>query len=254
MRIDRASFLTADEKRAAVGYGPLLPSEVPAPFDAPPSGGTGVVSSLKFSPEQPRADAGNSDGGQWVDAGGGSGGFTDSRVLSDATPDNLALPGARLAQNDGSERYRVNISEEDARGGHTVKDHVGKSDDELLTILEQEVIHTPRYSYYKEAQSSFISRESANDFVNRILERNAPKVDAVASGLVDEAWLEDRFGFPTGKQAFRPGPEEPIYMRPTFKVGVLIRHDQRSKRGYTVHTAYPLNDSNADGGYSVQRQ
>ena len=111
-RLERTTFLTADEKRAAVGYGPMPVSEAqPAPFDAPPSGGTGVVSSLKYSPDQPRADAGNSDGGQWVDAGGGSGsstgsassggssgGTTDHRVLSDAIPDLIPAPGTQFAQ------------------------------------------------------------------------------------------------------------------------------------------------------------
>ena len=59
--------------------------------------------------------------------------------------------------------------------------------------------------------------------------------------VLEEEWLKARFGFPTGKEAYRPGPEEPIYIRPTHNVGVLIRHDNRSKRGYRVLTAYPLN-------------
>lgn len=64
------------------------------------------LAKTKFDPNQPRVPAGNPDGGQWT-SGGGSGGGTsnrrqrdpdEGRVLSDATPDNLQKPGARLAQ------------------------------------------------------------------------------------------------------------------------------------------------------------
>lgn len=49
-----------------------------------------------FDPNQPRVPAGNPDGGQWTGTGGSSGGT--GQVLSDATPDNLWKPGARVAQ------------------------------------------------------------------------------------------------------------------------------------------------------------
>jgi hypothetical protein len=207
-------------------------------------------------PDQPRVPRGDPEGGQWRDAGGGSGAASagsDDRVLSDANPDDVAKPGTQLAQAEDQQKYTGRIEEEDARGGHTVRDHARKSDAELLSTLEQEAIHTPAYSFYKEAQRSFLSRDSANDFVNRILEGNMQRVDAVANGAIAEAWLEVRFGYPTGKQAFRPCPEQPLYVRPTYKVGVLNRHDRRSKRGYTVHTAYPLNDSITGGGFRISR-
>ena len=92
-----------------------------------------------------------------------------------------------------------------------------------------------------DAQGSFLSLEAANDFTNRILQKNQTRVDAVASGATDEAWLPERFGYPTGKEAFHASADEPVYIRPTYYVGVLIRHDATSPRGYRVHTAYPLN-------------
>jgi HK97 family phage portal protein len=74
-RVERASFLTDDEKRAAVGYGPmpvepqaappfnppenLIPGMIPIPGDLP----------VKYSPSQPRDDH-----GRWTDGGGSSGG------------------------------------------------------------------------------------------------------------------------------------------------------------------------------------
>ena len=32
------------------------------------------------------------------------------------------------------------------------------------------------------------------------------------------------------------------YMRNTYNAGVIVRRDERSERGYTVITAYPLNE------------
>ena len=61
-----------------------------------------------FDPDQPRVPAGNPDGGQWTSGGGG--GLNDPRVLSDATPDDAWIPGARYAQSDGP-RYPVDLSE-----------------------------------------------------------------------------------------------------------------------------------------------
>jgi hypothetical protein len=53
----------------------------------------------KYSPDQPRVPAGNSDGGQWTDGSGSGTGRNDPRVLSDVTPDHEAKPGARYAAN-----------------------------------------------------------------------------------------------------------------------------------------------------------
>lgn len=73
-RIERASFLTLDEKRAAVGYGPA-PREEVVPrsdvADAPTFEGA-AAPFAKYDPNQPRVGAGNSDGGQWTDGGGSS--------------------------------------------------------------------------------------------------------------------------------------------------------------------------------------
>jgi portal protein len=49
-----------------------------------------------YDPDQPRVPAGNSDGGEWTSEGG-SDGPNDSRIISDATPDNAWIPGAQYA-------------------------------------------------------------------------------------------------------------------------------------------------------------
>ena len=69
-----------------------------------------VIAAKGYDPNQPRVPAGNPNGGQWTGDGGGSGTSgrrpnpDEGRVLSDATPDNLQKPGARLAQARGPRR------------------------------------------------------------------------------------------------------------------------------------------------------
>ncbi|MBK8008457.1 MAG: phage portal protein [Rhizobiales bacterium] len=87
-RIGAAGFLTDDEKRAAAGYEPL-----PAQSLAPSSLTTLLA---KYSPDQPRVPAGNSDGGQWTSGGGGGAAADDEgeRGDQDLLPAN-AVPNAR---------------------------------------------------------------------------------------------------------------------------------------------------------------
>jgi len=141
----------------------------------------------------------------------------------------------------GSNRYSVVLSEEEKRGGHTIASHVAISDRAVLARAGKAVRWTIFGSVYR-AVGKFDSLESANDFVNRLLERNQDDVDAVASGAKDDAWLEDRFRYPTGKEALVSDDSETPRFRATYNVGLKIVHDPTSPSGYTVKTAYPLND------------
>jgi HK97 family phage portal protein len=68
-RVDKATFLTPNEKRAAVGYGPLE--------------GGGNELSHKYRPDQPRVPAGQPGGGQWTsDGGNGENGAGSNVVLA----------------------------------------------------------------------------------------------------------------------------------------------------------------------------
>ncbi|WP_170153109.1 RNase A-like domain-containing protein [Roseiarcus fermentans] len=126
-----------------------------------------------------------------------------------------------------------------------MRDHVGKSPAELISQVESTRVDLPfpgpfgvlsRYV----PEGTYSSWESANDFVNRLLQSNTDTVDAVASGRFDKAWIEQRIGYPTGQEAFFNG--EIISTRDTYNAGVLIVHDARVPRGYRVKTAYPRND------------
>ncbi len=59
----------------------------------------------------------------------------------------------------------------------------------------------------------------------------------------DEAFLKERFGYRTGREAFRSNIDSEPYLRGTYEVGVLIRHDPGLARGYRVHTGYPMNQA-----------
>jgi malate dehydrogenase (oxaloacetate-decarboxylating)(NADP+) len=82
---------------------------------------------------------------------------------------------------------------------------------------------------------------TANDIVNQTLKRNRDRVDEVVSGARYEAVLNERFGFVTGKEAYRLDPDTEPYMRPTYAARVVIQHDSRSDNGYRVLTAFPVN-------------
>lgn len=184
-----------------------------------------------YDPDQPRIPAGQSGGGRWTD---GNSSEADDR------DNNIQFVSL---QDEAQDRYSVNLEEEERKqGGHTLSKHVGKSDEEMLQRVRRE-----RYGFIfstvaRYRAGSFDSRESANDFVNRTLEQNAPEVDQVASGESERAFVTARFGYRTGREAYRPNDDTEPYMRETYGVGVEIRHDRSSSRGYRVHTAYSRND------------
>ncbi len=189
-----------------------------------------------FNPDQPRDEL-----GRWTD-GEGASDHDDGRTVSDAETDNFFKPGAQLAQSD-VQRYSVNLDEEELRGGHTLRNHVGKTDEELLAKVRDDRGSVGISRYARVREGSFNSRESANDFVNRTLERNQGLVDEVANGKSDGAFVKARFGHKTGREAFRPSIDSEPYLRDTFEVGVEIRRAAGTARGYRVHTAYPRNES-----------
>jgi len=63
----------------------------------------------------------------------------------------------------------------------------------------------------------------------------------VATGEWDDDWLNGRFGYATGYEAYVM-PDAKIGIRPTYNAGALIVHDARIPRGYRVQTTYPNNN------------
>ena len=62
-RVGKAAFLTLDEQREAVGYGPAPKEALFAKRD--------LALERRYRPDQPRVPAGNSGGGQWTSGGDG---------------------------------------------------------------------------------------------------------------------------------------------------------------------------------------
>jgi HK97 family phage portal protein len=244
-RIDKATFLTNEEKRAAVGYGPSgSPSDL----------------SEKFNPGQLRKPAGNTGGGQWTKPGGeggsgelsgGSGDQGDGSAdpSSDGNGD-VAEPGNSpsdaidkplpIADRKG---YNVDILEEDRRiDGHIYDRHVGKSDAYLTNRVETEVYRAGPVTIGLERAGSFTSLEAANKLTNSTLSQNTDIVEDVAAGRRGAARLVGDFsGSTTGYEAYKPGPNAQPTIRDTSYVETLIRHDRRSPRGFSVVTSYPRN-------------
>jgi HK97 family phage portal protein len=223
-RLEKASFLDRDEKRWAAGYG------------TSPGDGRGGGLAAKYNPDQPRVPAGNSDGGQWTGGGAGA-------VLSDATPDNYWLPGSQLAQVDGDDRYRVDLLEEEGRGGHTYKQHVAKSELSLQERVRQSIAADPDPERHHIRSGSFTSMAAAQRLVNATLSSptNRATVDSVANGIVREVRVDETFSSLTGYEAYASTIRSQPVIRDTYSVGVYIRHDPISPRGYAVISAYPRN-------------
>jgi hypothetical protein len=121
----------------------------------------------KYDPNQPRVPAGNPDGGRWTSEGGGQG--------ANGEPTDVDITGStgrtRAPENENERRYTVNLEEEDARGGHAMRDHVGKTEAELSEELDKDWKRWEtgrlQITNYRPAQGSFSSLIEANDFVTR---------------------------------------------------------------------------------------
>jgi hypothetical protein len=232
---------------------------------------------LRYDPNQPRAPAGSSDDGRWVAAGGESGGgfgggvgaaragrgnfgvswlnrrppgAAQTNTPADATATRVAMNIDPNVANDaggliGLARHRTIRLQDEEGFGHTIERHVGKTDKELFDALEKKRIRyivpfIGEFIEYDPAQGSFDSVESANDFLNRIIEANAEIVDEVISGKRGNAILKKHFGYRTGKEAYlQSGRSAPI-IRWTYEALVFIYHDPKS--GFRVRTAYPFNN------------
>ena len=167
-----------------------------------------------------------------------------SKPRTDAA--NLSDPIVKIAASDNPRFYTPVLEEEDDNGGHTLRRHTERTDSSLIDWLNAkwQRVQTGNLEIteYPEAEGTFRSREEANDLVNQVLKRNTDTVDQVAAGKLKDATLQERFGFVTGREAYRPNGDSDPYIRDTYSVRVVIRHDTRSWRGYRVRTAFPVND------------
>jgi hypothetical protein len=172
----------------------------------------------KFSPDQPRVPAGNSDGGQWTDGGG------------------------RLEQIQYQPDKRpIDLLEERNLGGHAIERHVGRSDAGLLNAVNGATGYYRRVGALAEGlvEGSFPSLEAANKLVNSTIARNPDKVDKVVNGLSGKEDLDAVFGSPTGSEAYAATERSQPYIRKTYGVRVVIVPDRRSEKGTGLRPHFP---------------
>lgn len=182
-----------------------------------------------YNPGQPRVPAGHPDGGQWTSDDGSIGRQRDDDV-------RLFFVG------DGTDRqYRVDLRSEEGQGGHTLGRHVGKSDDELFERVRKSQWRSLIANGGIKRDGSFDSIESANDLVNQTIESNRTSVDRVASGADARKFIKKLFDRKTGREAYSTD-EGIVHMRDTYSVGVELRYDSTSPRGFRVRSAYPLTE------------
>ncbi|MGU3330155.1 RNase A-like domain-containing protein [Methylobacterium mesophilicum] len=182
-----------------------------------------------YNPGQPRVPAGHPEGGQWTSADGSIGRQRDDDV-------RLFFVG------DGTDRqYRVDLRSEEGQGGHTLGRHVGKSDDELFERVRKSQWRSLIANGGIKRDGSFDSIESANDLVNQTIESNRTSVDRVASGADARKFIKKLFDRKTGREAYSTD-EGIVHMRYTYSVGVELRYDSTSPRGFRVRSAYPLTE------------
>ena len=134
----------------------------------------------------------------------------------------------------------VDLVDEENRGGHTIKKHVGKSEAFLLNRVRTEVYRIGMFTVGLEAAGTFTSLEAANKLVGSTLADNQEIVAKVASGEFDRAKVDKQFGSPTGTEAYRKSDRSDPYIRDTNAVRVIIVYDRSDPRGFRIATAFPM--------------
>jgi HK97 family phage portal protein len=246
-RVSNAPFLTLNEKREAVGYGPV-------------AGGDRWerVTEAKYSPAQLRVPAGSPRGGQWTNRDGGGGqsqslgaglaqpmgdvgigdvsGSSELGDLFHIKPDDPGVDGVQLAGEP------IDLLEQQQRGGHTISEHVDRTYDYLKSRARENAQNIlDRGDDFRGARvGSFTSVQSANRLVNSTISDNQAKVDQAIRDGEPHVLISKNFKSPTGYEAYVARAHAEPYIRNTFGVEVLIRPDPGSARGWRVHSAYPV--------------
>lgn len=112
---------------------------------------------------------------------------------SSETPRTQSAPAAEPS----AERGRYDLSRDEARGGHTLERHVGRSDDQLVDRLSRE----PGVS----AASTYADRATAERVVEQTLARNRERIDS---------WL-DRVGYRPNLALVSPRCSRSSALRPS---------------------------------------
>lgn len=148
--------------------------------------------------------------------------------------------GAQYAETRG---FSIDLTQQEAFGGHTIRSHVGKSESYLLRRTTVGSFIFGLLEFVPMRAGSFPSLDAATRLVNSTLSQNTAIVDLVASGQIrTRQFITGRFSSPTGIEAHRNSPRSSPYIRTTYGVAAVIRHAPNLPGGFLLVTAYPRND------------
>jgi hypothetical protein len=137
---------------------------------------------------------------------------------------------ARQATTSDLADARYDLGRDEARGGHTLARHVGRSDTELRDRLRRE----PNIS----AASTYSDRITAERVVARALARNRTRVDQWLARQGSRPNLVLDYRGSTGDEAIgRSLPRRSSQPMPCSDAVVVLRWD--GQRGFLVLTSYP---------------
>lgn len=132
----------------------------------------------------------------------------------------------------------------EAKGGHTISLHVGKSEEFLRRAVSVDQFQSWLFSTFRKRHGSFASLQAAQKLTNSNLSKNAETVNDVATGQRRRAYISSDFASVTGIEAFRTGPRAsaPVVVRKTFGVSTVIEYAPDMPNGFIIITSYPRND------------
>ena len=161
--------------------------------------------------------------------------------VSPSTPDDVTL--VDYVPRAGGYPLQ-DLAEHEARGGHTIELHVGKSEAFLIGMVTVPQARTLFYTVYRWRHGSFSSLAAAERLTNANLSRNADIVNAVATGQLEDAFITSAFSSITGQEAYRltRRASSPIRLRTTYGVGTYVRHAPDMPNGFIIITSYPRDE------------
>jgi toxin YxiD len=123
---------------------------------------------------------------------------------------------------------RHDLSADEERGGHTLKKHVGKSDDELRARLQRE----RKIS----SSSTYTDRETAESTIARALENDAERVRSWSARRGNRPNLTIEFHGDVAHPVGRTMHRDDTVSQPCSNAVVVLKADGNS---YYVLTSYP---------------
>jgi hypothetical protein len=217
--------------------------------------------------------AGNPDGGQWTDEGGGGGASTRDRVARNKPPKDKKpiasdAPAQPVRATDSSPRmldevidqepspfdgaeitpaadrwgYDIDLEEEErgsatSRRGHAIERHVAQSERQIIDRIFRDMRVRGLEESYPEV-GTFRSVEEANLYVNEALRRQSSRVEAVIRGELGKApvWIIQEIGTIVGTVGYYENGR--VYFVDARWVAISIQR-VNNENGFRVITAFP---------------